>query len=154
MISQNIRKQHEDIRQIIKELREDVYDLEGAAGSSLWIALKIGTLNGIIQMHLKYEDEYLYPLFLNNTADNELRELAHRFVSEMGNLAEQFKVYQEKYLRNPETIKKDTKQFVNETEEILKAISKRIDIEENELFKIAEKQGDGYAASKVFNKKD
>lgn len=142
MINQTIRKQHEDIRQIIKELMEDIYDMEGVSGSTLWIALKIGTLNGIIQMHLKYEDDYLYPLFLNNKDDNELRELADRFVSEMGNLAGRFKVYQEKYLRNPETIKKDTKQFVNETEEILKAISRRIDSEENELFKIADKNKD------------
>lgn len=136
MATKVVQKQHEDIRKIIKELREDIYDLESIAkSSSLWIALKIGTLNGIMQMHLKYEDDYLYPLFLKNRQNQKLQEIAEQFVRDMGNLAQQFKEYQEKYLRNPEIIKKDTKLFIDETERILEAISRRIDREENELFK-------------------
>lgn len=56
----------------------------------------------------------------------------------MGNLAAVFKEYQEKYIRNPEIIRKDLKQFIQETEQILNAISKRIDSEEDELFKLWE----------------
>lgn len=139
MVNKVVQKQHEDIRKILRELREDIYDLESIAkSSSLWIALKIGTLNGIMQMHLKYEDDYLYPLFLNNQNNQKLREIAEQFVQDMGNLDQQFKEYQEIYLRNPEIIKKDTKRFIDETERILEAISRRIDREENELFKLAD----------------
>lgn len=139
MINQVVRKQHQDIRQIIRELREDIYDSEGLdSGNSLWIALKIGTLNGILQMHLKYEDDYLYPILINNKENEKLREAAGRFSAEMGNLALVFKDYQEKYIRNPEIIKKDIKQFITETDQILNAISQRIDREEDELFQYAE----------------
>ncbi|MCR6544749.1 hemerythrin domain-containing protein [Dehalobacterium formicoaceticum] len=139
MINQIVKKQHQEIRQVIKELREDIYDLESlASGNILLVALKIGTLNGIMQMHLKHEDDFLYPALLNNNENVEIKEIAQKFVTEMGNLAAVFKEYQEKYIRNPEIIRKDLKQFIQETEQILNAISKRIDSEEDELFKLWE----------------
>lgn len=135
MINPVINKQHQEIKQIIRELREDIYEESEVSANSLWIALKIGTLNGIMQMHLKYEDDYLYPALLNDKENEKLSVIVSKFVEEMGDLAQVFKDYQQKYLRHPEDIKQNTKEFINDTKQILDAIAARVDGEEEELFK-------------------
>jgi hemerythrin-like domain-containing protein len=110
MLNQTLKKQHQEIRQVIKELKEDIYDLESlTSGNILLVALKIGTLNGIMQMHLRYEDDFLYPTLVQHQESAAIREIAQRFVTEMGDLAVIFQEYQKKYIRNPEIISKDKK---------------------------------------------
>ncbi len=41
MLNQTLKKQHQEIRQVIKELKEDIYDLESlTSGNILLVALK------------------------------------------------------------------------------------------------------------------
>lgn len=79
------------------------------------------------------EDKYLYP-GLQKSDDERVKKLAEDYQKEMGNLAEKFVVYKDKYntkqkiVQNLSTLKK-------ETTNILLVIEKRIYREEKELYK-------------------
>lgn len=137
MINDAIRKQHQQIRKALQELQEDVYNEAAVAKNPLWIALRIGNLTGILNMHLKYEDENLYP-WMRQHENAEVRELSDRFMTEMGNLSAVFDSYKDKYLRKPDSLKQNPAEFVKDTNQILYAISKRVEKEEHELFPILE----------------
>ena len=133
MIDDIVRKQHQQIRKALQELQEDVYNEEEVAKNQLWIALRIGTLTGILIMHLRYEDEYLYPLLLEYP-NEEVKAITKRFRKEMGDLSGVFDKYKDKYLKVPDSIKKNSAQFIKDTNLILYSISKRVEKEEHELF--------------------
>lgn len=133
IVSETVSRQHQEIRHALQELQEDVYSEEEVLKNQLYIALRIGTLSGILLMHLKYEDECLYPLLLQHS-DEKIQAVSKKYIEEMGNLSRVFSRYQEKYLRNPQAIKNNTAEFIKETNSILYAISKRVEKEENELF--------------------
>lgn len=133
MINETVKKQHQQIRIALQELQEDVYQEEEVVKNQLWIALRIGTLSGILQMHLKYEDEYLYPWLAQNP-NEKVRTLADQLMKEMGDLSEVFNEYKEKYLKVPDSIKKNPQIFIKDTNDILYAISKRVEKEEQQLF--------------------
>lgn len=133
MVNDIIRKQHQQIRKALQELQEDVYSEEEVVKNQLWIALRIGTLTGILLMHLKYEDEYLYPLLLQDP-NEKVRATSNQFMKEMGNLSAVFEGYKDKYLKVPDAIKKDPAIFIKDTNAILYSISKRVEKEEHELF--------------------
>ncbi|HHV64450.1 MAG TPA: hemerythrin domain-containing protein [Peptococcaceae bacterium] len=133
MVTDLVKLQHQQIRKALQELQEDVYNEEEVKENQLWIALRIGTLTGILLMHLKYEDEYLYPVLLQHPKE-EVRKMSERYIKEMGNLSEVFENYKAKYLKEPNSIKENSSQFIADTNAILYAISKRVEKEEHELF--------------------
>ena len=139
MIDDMVRKQHQQIRKALQELQEDVYQEDAVIKNKLWIALRIGTLTGIMNMHLKYEDEHLYPALLQNS-EEEVRTISKEFKKEMGDLWAIFESYKDKYLRNPDSLVTDPAQFIKETNNILYTISKRVEKEEHELFPLLDKQ--------------
>ena len=133
MIDEMVRKHHQQIRRSIQGLQEDVYQEEEVVNNQLWIALRIGTLTGILNMHLKYEDEQLYPYLLQHPKE-EIRAISEVFKKETGDLSTIFESYKDKYLKKPGALVKDPSQFIKETNIILYAISKRVEKEEHELF--------------------
>jgi len=133
MIDETVKKQHQQIRKALQELQEDVYQEEEVLNNQLWIALRIGTLTGILLMHLKYEDEYLYPLLLKHP-NEEVRTTAHQFYQEMGSLSAVFDQYKDKYLKKPGAMGENPDEFVKDTQAILYDISKRVEKEEYALF--------------------
>lgn len=133
MLNENVRKQHQQIREAIQELQEDVYIEDEVIKNQLWIALRIGTLTGILLMHLKYEDEHLYPLMLQHS-NEEIRKISTQFNKEMGDLYSLFEQYKDKYLRKPGAMVENPSEFIKDTNAILYSISKRVEKEEHELF--------------------
>jgi hemerythrin superfamily protein len=133
MINDTIRLQHQQIRKALQELQEDVYNEEEVVKNQLWIALRIGTISGIILMHLKYEDEYIYPRLLQHSKE-EIRTISNKFTQEMGDLSQKFEKYKDKYLKIPGAIKANPAAFIKDTNAILYSISKRVEREERELF--------------------
>ncbi|MGI6451462.1 MAG: hemerythrin domain-containing protein [Desulfitobacteriia bacterium] len=133
MVTDLVKLQHQQIRKALQELQEDVYNEEDVKKNQLWIALRIGTLTGILLMHLKYEDEYLYPVLLQHPKE-EVRKMSEQYIREMGNLSKVFEDYKAKYLKVPNSIRENSSQFIAETNAILYAISKRVEKEEHELF--------------------
>jgi hypothetical protein len=128
-----IKEQHEEIKKILRELKEDVYSEEDVSSNTLWIALRLGHLSAVLQMHLKYEDEFLYPCFLNSNHDNA-RATADKLTKTMGELAGKFEIYIRKYIGDPNIIRENTKDFVIESNQIFDQIFERIGAEEKELY--------------------
>ncbi|KUO61975.1 MAG: hypothetical protein APF84_04900 [Gracilibacter sp. BRH_c7a] len=133
MINEMVRKHHQQIRRAIQELQEDVYQEQEVVNNQLWIALRIGTLTGILNVHLKYEDEQLYPYLLQHPRE-EVRAISKVFKKEMGDLSLIFESYKDKYLKKPDELVKNSSQFIIDTNSILYEISKRVEKEEHELF--------------------
>lgn len=138
MIDDMVRKHHQQIRKAIQELQEDVYHEDSVIENKLWIALRIGNLTGILNMHLKYEDDQLYPVLLKHS-NEEVRKISQEFMIEMGDLSTLFDCYKDKYLKNPDGLKENPSEFIKETNKILYLISKRVEKEEHELFPLLEK---------------
>ena len=128
----NYLEQHRGIEAEITTIRTLINknDVQQNAGD---IALHISTLAGKMKIHLSIEDKYLYP-GLQVSEDERVKKLATDYQKEMGDLAETFVAYKDIYntkqkiVQNLSTVKHDTTK-------ILLAIEKRIEREENELYK-------------------
>ncbi len=70
------------------------------------------------------EDKYFYPILLN-LSDEKNRNLAKKFVSEMGGLSESFNIYLKKWSLST-GIKENSEEFIKETQEICEALLNRI----------------------------
>lgn len=121
------------MRVALRELLEDVYNEEEVLKNHLWIALKIGTISNIIQTHLQYEDEYLYP-FLMEHDDENVREIAELYMREMSHVKRHFDNYKHKYISDPKAIKNEPGIFIEDTNRIIGEILNRVELEENRLF--------------------
>lgn len=97
------------------------------------IALHISTLAGKIKIHLSMEDKYLYP-DLEKSENEQVGKLALDYQKEMGNLAEKFVTYKDKY-NTKQKIEQNLSTIIQETTQILLAIENRIQREESELYK-------------------
>ena len=105
-------------------------DVQQHAGD---IALHISTLAGKIKIHLSMEDKYLYP-GLQESEDKHVRKIADDYQKEMGDLAEKFVNYKDKYNTKPKILQ-NLEIIKQETTQIFQAIEKRVEREEKELYK-------------------
>ncbi|GBF34853.1 hypothetical protein DCCM_3973 [Desulfocucumis palustris] len=133
MFVDKIDEHHQEIKKLLRELSEDVYCEDDIPPNTLWIALKLGHLSAYLQMHLKFEDDYLYPCLLNSSQDNA-RATADKLVKKMGELAAKFDLYIHKYIGNPNAIKEKAVDFATESKQIIAQIFERIEAEEKELY--------------------
>lgn len=105
-------------------------DVQQNAGN---IALHISTLSGKIKIHLSMEDKYLYPE-LQKSEDERIKKLTADYQKEMGDLAEKFLAYKDKYNTKPKILQ-NLATIKQETTQIFQAIEKRVQREEKELYK-------------------
>ncbi|HHU73756.1 MAG TPA: hemerythrin domain-containing protein [Clostridiales bacterium] len=131
----NYLEQHKRVEAEITTIKSllKIDDIEENAGE---MARHISTLAGIIKIHLSMEDKYLYP-GLQDSEDEGVKELAIDYQNEMGDLAEKFVLYKDKY--NTKTkILLNQSSLNQDTTDILQAIEKRLQREEDELYKFIE----------------
>ncbi|NBJ17023.1 MAG: hemerythrin domain-containing protein [Dehalobacter sp. 4CP] len=126
-----IRTQHYQMKKIIAEI-EDLMKDEEPEENLLLIALKIGTLSGILTMHLHFEDDYLYPELLKHK-EGEVKKTVSSFKDQMGDLSIQYDQFSDTFLKRPDTIM-DVNNFFSETKKMLSAVLTRIEHEEYGLF--------------------
>jgi len=93
------------------------------------------TLAGKLSFHLGMEDKHLYPLMQN--VSPQAKQMAEKFMAEMGALADVFKNYTQKWPL-AESIKKDPEGFCTQTKEIFKALADRVQREESQLYQLAD----------------
>lgn len=129
----NYLEQHNTIAEEISIIKRLVHSnkMENNTGE---IALHISTLAGKIKIHLSMEDKYLYPR-LKESNRPEVRKLAEQYQKEMGSLAESFVRYKDKYNTMPKIVGNE-KELVTDTDSIFKAIEKRVEKEEKELYNL------------------
>lgn len=128
-----LKNQHITIRQLVREIEERIYsgDLTMQAFD---ISLKIGQLSGLLLLHLKSEDEVLYPSLMHST-DKKTRNLAQEFNRDMGSLAGDFIEYKRSYML-ASRIKSEPQKFKLESRTIISALKNRLDKEDRYLYSL------------------
>lgn len=129
----NYLEQHRALESEITTIKSLINknDVQQNAGD---IGLHISTLAGKIKFHLSMEDKYLYP-GLQRSDDERVKKLASDYQKEMGDLAEKFVIYKDKYNTKPKILQ-NLSTINQETTQIFLAIEKRIQKEEKELYKL------------------
>ena len=83
--------------------------------------------------HLKLENKLLYPFF-TKSKQTELQQLGECFSSEMAEIAKVAMAFFNKYGKENLVILKNREQLRKELVNIIKVVTKRVQVEENILF--------------------
>lgn len=128
-----LKNQHNSIRQLIQEIGKEIQsgNLEHKAFD---ISLKISKLSGILVLHLKSEDEYLYPS-LKKSKDEALSKTAEQLYREMSSLSAEFLKYKNTYM-SAVKIKEDRSRFVEDSKKIFAALENRLNTEDKRLYSL------------------
>jgi hypothetical protein len=132
----NYRKHHDDLRQIVSRL-EPMLDVAAIAADANAVAGVVRDLFGKFSVHLAIEDSTLYPKYAIH-GDVALREVALSFQIEMGNLSKRFDVYKHNWA-GPLAIGRDPAGFVAATREMLALLKARVKREEDSLYDLIDK---------------
>ena len=132
MYLKNYLDQHETVKKEMDVIKRLITSSDIAVHSKE-IASHINTLAGKISMHLLMEDRYLYP-GLAEHGNEQIKKMSETFQKEMGNLAEVFMSYKERYNTAPKVIQ-NMNSIKSDTNEVFSKIEKRIQKEETELYK-------------------
>lgn len=128
----NLIRQHNTILTEISFVMEEVEKRSTMNGAE--IALHINKLAGHLNMHLMNEDKFLYPKLLNSS-DLAVKNLALQYNNEMGDLVNIYSKYKNDY-NTSNKINECAETFVIDTMSVMKALKKRIDKEDNGLYKL------------------
>jgi hemerythrin-like domain-containing protein len=132
------RRQHEELAQAVADIRALLDPGELARGAGI-ISGYLSILSGKLTVHLAMEDKGLYPR-LGRHNNPAVRELARKFITEMGSIQEVFRGYLARW-RDPAHIERQSTQFVQETRSLLDALTHRIAREDNELYPMVDREG-------------
>ncbi|WP_158408527.1 hemerythrin domain-containing protein [Desulfosporosinus fructosivorans] len=133
----NLNRQHNDIANLITEV-EGYLSVKkvSVTASAFEVTMKIAKLAGLLKIHLKHEDEVLYPK-LRTSNDLKVRQTTECFINEMGGLSSAFDEYRCLY-KNSNYIKDNPDEFIRDTEAIIDALRKRVKKENEDLYLLAE----------------
>ena len=126
-----LKKQHNNIRQLIQEIEQEL-NSGNLDQKAFELSLKISKLSGILVLHLKSEDDYLYPT-LKGSENMEMRKTAEQLYLEMGTLSTEFMKYKSTYM-SATKIKENVSQFLEDSKKIIMALKKRLDIEDRRIY--------------------
>lgn len=96
----------------------------------------LAQLAGQLKMHLKMEDDALYPRLLSHI-DPSVRAKATRLQESIGGLAAAFHAFYEKWIK-PGAIALDEKGYTTEMCHVIDALTTRMDLEDDELYGLAD----------------
>jgi len=131
-----LKRQHVEIFEVLNNTKSLIQkkDLEN---DSMAIAKNINNIAGKLQVHLNNEDRFLYPAFLKSESA-ELKTKAQAYSSEMGDLSSVYTDFKTKY-NTRSKIMADSAAFLSDAKTVFDAIEKRIEKEDHDLYKLAEK---------------
>lgn len=125
-----LQKQHEQIREMIRELKH--LTKENLEEKAFFISLKIGQLAGVLAIHLQGEDKFLYPRLLQHE-NQQVRQIAAAFIKEMGDLGQKFTSFKTTF-KQPQNIKAQPEKFKQDLKTLVALLNKRMEREEKELY--------------------
>ncbi|HEY6100276.1 MAG TPA: hemerythrin domain-containing protein [Anaeromyxobacter sp.] len=127
------REQHDHLRALSQELERHLHDdlRDGAAAR-----LAVSRLAGALQVHLAMEDESLYPSLVVHP-NAELRERARRLRDDLSGLRSALGGYLRRWPTHL-AIEREPPAFAAETRALLERLAKRIALEDEELFALAD----------------
>jgi len=129
------RDQHNDMLGVASEIT-DRLDAGKLSADASEVRSLLSKLMGKLKIHLAMEDNALYPKLLNS-ADASVKSLAKKFQDEMGGIGKALDAYKHTW-SNALEIQKDPNAFIQQTKELFDALAKRINRENNELYKAAD----------------
>ena len=132
----DLRTKHQELLNIAAQISGELDAGKLSEGAKQARSL-LSTLAGKLGIHLAVEDKNLYPELLNHKDEN-VRATAKRFIDEMGDIAEAFKNYVDKWPHS-KAIQDNPQDFITETKGIFDALSTRISKEDNELYSLVDK---------------
>jgi hypothetical protein len=97
----------------------------------------LAQLAGQVKMHLKAEDDSLYPRLLSHD-DADVRTKAKKLQDSMGTIAHSFDGFYQKWITGG-AIAGNTAGYLTEMRGIVNALSQRMDMEDRELYDFADK---------------
>lgn len=122
------RAQHLELARLAERIPS-----EGALPNAFEVALALARLKGVLGVHLKMEDDVLYPAMLVHPA-SEVREKAAKYQREMGALSATFTSFYEKWAANSAILEADPAGFQREWFNVLRALQARMQAEEADLY--------------------
>jgi len=125
-----LQKQHGEIREMLTQLLE--LPENQLTKRAFDISKLIGRLSGILTIHLRSEDDYLYPELIKSE-NKVVQNIAKEFSTEMGDLAQRFMSFKSIYMMG-KNIQANPKQFKKDIDTLARALFNRIDREEKELY--------------------
>lgn len=129
----NLNRQHDSIKEeidfILNEVEKGSADIDTAEA-----ALHISRLAGLLKIHLLEEDRFLYPSLLN-CPDNEIRELTNNYITEMGNLANEYTEFKNAY-NTSNKIKNNMDNFLPAAKRMMNTLMNRMLKEDNGLYRV------------------
>lgn len=131
----NLKKQHVEILTVARDINQQL----GAVisdESAAQIRRQLSKMHGLVGLHLAMEDKSLYPSMLQSK-DQQARELAQHYATEMGDLAQTFETYM-KFWNSTSLISASAASFTEQTKAIFNALSKRIHRENTQLYPVAD----------------
>jgi len=129
------RVQHKKLVSLLEELNTHL-DAGISPSNASRVRSLLSQLASTLSVHLYLEDKELYLEILNDR-DPAVRSKAKAYMDEMGDLMAAFKVYLAKYPTTEQILAESTT-FVEDTRAIFKALSKRMEAEEADLFVMLE----------------
>ena len=127
----NLERQHRNIMEEIDLIEKEIMKDTDAINPSE-AALHISRLAGQLKIHLREEDESLYPN-LKNSNDTGIKNMVDQYISEMGNLASEYIGFKNKF-NIASKIKENREGFQIEGKIIIAALKKRIEKEDCGLY--------------------
>ena len=130
-----LRKQHTEVFEIMNNIDTLTKkgDLDIIAKD---IAYNINALSGKLKMHLMSEDKFLYPTLVNSNS-KDIRNTAQIFYNEMGDVAETFTSFVQKY-NVPSKILQNKETFHMESKKVFTLVMARINKEDSKLYPLLE----------------
>ncbi len=131
-----LRKQHTEVLEIMSNI-DTLIKKNALDTMAKDIAYNINTLSGKLKMHLMSEDKFLYPNLVNSDS-KDIKDIAHTFYNEMGDVAEIFTSFVQKY-NVPSKILQNRETFHIESKEVFHLVTARINKEDIKLYPLLEK---------------
>lgn len=128
------RTQHEELLRLAARITA----ADSAGG--LEIGLALARLKGVLGVHLKLEDDSLYPAMLAHSSA-DVRAKAEKYQREMGALAATFASFYDKWASNAGAVEADPDGFRRDWFSVLRALEARIDAEERDLYELVDAAG-------------
>lgn len=135
------RQQHAMIRRQVNTLADGVHGAKGA--TELRVALS--RLAGTIAIHFTTEEDSLYPRLLRSH-DAMACTTARRFQDSLGSIARAFGSYFETW-KQYGAIERERGRFASETRDILEALIRRMDAEDEQLYALVDQLPDTLPAA-------
>ena len=125
-----LKQEHSQIMHGFLALKDG---LKNKSNESHDFASDLQEVQSVLVAHLKLENKLLYPFF-TKSKQTELQQLGECFSSEMAEIAKVAMAFFNKYGKENLVILKNREQLRKELVNIIKVVTKRVQVEENILF--------------------